>query len=176
MNDLVGMKREDYERLKETEKAHLREIQKLKQRLREAERRRSIGKALHDAEAAGETEAFDEALTRVQLEAAEEQAKLDLAIDSTEETSSSVEVPDPSEIEAELTKARAAELVRHMKISMGMQESDEVTPAGDETGRQKSVGKSTKDDDPEPEPEAPAPERPETDVSKTIGRMKSGDD
>ncbi|MFV1980393.1 MAG: hypothetical protein ACC655_04500, partial [Rhodothermia bacterium] len=127
------MKREDFERLKEEEKAHLREIQKLKRRLREAERVRSIGKALSDVESAGSMDQLDEALKKVKLEALEGEAKLDIALDSSLEATGALK-SDPAEMEAELSKARAAELVKHMKISMGLDE-----PA-DSSGR-KSVGR-----------------------------------
>ena len=183
------MKREDYERLKEDEKAHLREVRKLKKRLREAERTRSIGKALTDMKSAGSTEDFDDALAKVQLEALEQEARLDVVLESAEEAgvkpaagSDETAADEDSDIASEadalklkddLAKEKAAELVRHMKLSMGMVD----TPPQDE-GKPKSVSKSTgasekrspktkgdtKKTSPEPEEES--------DVSKTIGRMK----
>ncbi len=146
------MKRENFERLKEEEKAHLREIRKLKRRLREAERVRSIGKALSDVRAAGSMDQLDEALTNVKLEALEVEARLDVAVGSSQGEAAAQS--DPAEMEAELSKARAAELVRHMKISMGLEERD-LRPAGS------SGAGSDVDDSSGSEPIA----------QKTIGRM-----
>lgn len=117
------MKREDFERLKEKEKAHLRDIRKLKRRLHEAERVRSIGKALNDIESAGSMDEIDEALRRVQLEALEGESRLDIALQSNQD-SEQTQKPDLAEMEAELSKAKAAELVKHMKLSMGLQDRD----------------------------------------------------
>jgi hypothetical protein len=155
------MKPEDRERLKEKEKAHLREIQQLKQRLREAERVRSIGKALNDVESAGSMDELDEALSKVQLEALEGEAKLDMALDASA-TQTPGQKFDPIELEAESSKARAEELVRHMKISMGMEGLDSKTG-----GTQESDDSG---DDPEDADQS------DGSVAKTIGRMKPGDE
>ena len=172
------MKREDFERLKAEEKAHLREIQKLKRRLREAERVRSIGKALSDVEAAGSMDQLDEALTKVKLEALEGEAKLDLAIDSS--LGEAAAKSDPAEMEAELSKARAAELVRHMKISMGLEERDPrqsgssgptLIREADSSGR-KSVGRAPREGS-DSDSDSDGTDASETDpiAQKTIGRM-----
>ena len=170
------MKREDFERLKAEEKAHLREIQKLKRRLREVERVRSIGKALSDVEAAGSMDQLDEALTKVKLEVLEGEAKLDVAIDSS--LGGAAAQSDPAEMEADLSKARAAELVRHMKISMGLEERDSgrsgssgpsLIPEADSSGG-KSVGRAPREGS---DSGSDGNDASETDpiAQKTIGRM-----
>lgn len=152
------MGRKEIDKLKEAEKAHLREMQQLKRRLREVERMRSIGKALQDVESAGSSDEFDEALSRVQLEALEGEAKLDMMLDS-QGSASSTEEPDPIEAGEELSKARAAEMVRHMKISMGLSDG---APEAEEM--------PTRPDGPE------SVAQPGPDMTKTIGRMKPTDD
>lgn len=171
------MKREEFERLKEEEKAHLREVQKLKQRLREAERVRSIGKALGDVESAGSMDELDEALSKVQLEALEGESRLDMAIESSHNAELD-KTPDPAEMEAELSKARAAELVRHMKISMGLEEREsKPAPPADsatvESPSGKTVGREHREDSPPDDGDA---ETSDSNVDKTIGRMKGGDE
>lgn len=171
------MKREEFERLKEEEKAHLREVQRLKQRLREAERVRSIGKALGDVESAGSMDELDEALSKVQLEALEGESRLDLALESSQDAKLD-KTPDPAEMEAELSKARAAELVRHMKISMGLAERDSRPASSSdsatvESPAGKSVGRGHREDS---EPDDSDAETSDSNVEKTIGRMKRGDE
>lgn len=169
------MDRKDFEKLKEEEKAHLREIAKLKQRLREARRVRSIGDALNEVESAGSYDDFDESLTKVQLEALENQVRMEMALGDTE---ASQATPDPEQFEADLSKARAAELVKHMKVSMGL---EEATGASDESGASdeaRSVGRSQHGAPPAaassggPSEEESDSDLEEQDVSKTIGRMK----
>ena len=115
------MKREDFDRSKQQEREHLLEIQKLKRRLREAERTRSIGRALQDVKSAGSTEDFDRALSNVKLEAAEGEARFDMALTAGEEADGSVE-GDTAHLDDDLTKQKAAQLVKHMKVSMGLEE------------------------------------------------------
>lgn len=166
------MKRKDFEKLKEKEKAHLLEIQKLKQRLREAERVRSIGKALDDIESAGSVEELDEALAKVHLEALESEAKLDLILDADREAGGDPEL-DEAEAEAEFSRARAAELVRHMKMSMGLDDYGKPDDSsGSEAAGKKSVGRDrARQSD---VPDDAGAEEPGT--GKSIGRMKPGDE
>lgn len=148
------MKREEFERLKEEEKKHLREIRALKQRLKEAQRLQRIGKALQDVRSSGESEAFDESLTEVQRRAAEQEARLELAIDSAA-GESPADIPEVDE-EA-LKAARAADFIRQMKVSMGDDQSTSQPPA---TQPAKEAGESESSD-----------ESDEADFEKTIGRM-----
>lgn len=170
------MKREDFERLKEEEKEHLREIRKLKERLREAKRMRSIGEALHDVKAAGSTEDLEEALTQLELEVLESEARLEMALEADPEKLDSG-IRDPEELEADLSKERAAELVRHMKISMGLEDAPGRAAEPGLTEGKRSVGRpaeaeASDADDPVDVDEADD----ERDSSKTIGRMKPRND
>jgi hypothetical protein len=165
------MNREDFEKLKEKEKAHLREIQKLKQRLREAKRVRSIGTALKDVEAAATLDELKDALEKVQLEALEGEAKLDMILDSGEAAQKEAEL----DTEEELSKVRAAELVKHMKMSMGLDDygrpdDDPEAPEGvsKSVGRDRSEETDESNDEDEAEPDRP--------LGKSIGRMKPRDE
>jgi len=153
------MKREDFERLKEEEKKHLREIRNLKQQLKDAERLQRIGRALSDIERSGELEGFDSSLEDVQRSAAEQEARLEIAAEGAAETARQIEV---SEIDEEaLAKARAAEFIRRMKVSMA--EGEEPTsPAS--TASEKSE-RAAKESVP----------RAESAPEKTIGRMAPKD-
>ncbi len=169
------MKREDFERSKLQEKEHLREIQKLKKRLREAERTRSIGRALQDVKSAGSTEDFDRALSNVKLEAAQGEAKFDMALTAGEEADRSVE-RDVAQLDDDLAKEKAAQLVKHMKVSMGM--ADEVEMLKAEMPA-KSIGREQEAENDEEAGEVESKSDSESEVApkvgevpKTIGRMK----
>ncbi len=144
------MKPEEFERLKQQEKAHLLEVEKLKARLKEAERLRSIGQALNDVRAAGSTDALDASLERVQFETAAHEARMDMAIDGSADSTSTVD--DVARTDEEFAALRAADLVKQMKRSMGaLSEPDSASI------QESASDKGTTED-----------EKP---VRKTIGRM-----
>ena len=150
------MKREEFERLKEEEKKHLREIRDLKQKLKAAQRIQRIGRALTEIEQAGELEGFDISLEEVQRKAAEQEARLDLVVDSADPI-------DPLEIQPiddeALQKARAAEFIERLKVSME-----------DPGDRAETAQARTPDQQQERKVSGPAGE-PSVDFEKTIGRM-----
>lgn len=138
---------EEFERIKEAEKAHLREIRKLKDTLRRAQQRNRVRGALSDMNADAlmrETDDSIEALTRDALEA---EARLTVAMEHAD-LQPPEEMIGPTELdEEELRKARALELIRQLKEEAA---ADEASPP---------AGPSAT------EPEPPARE-------KTIGRMR----
>lgn len=150
------MKREEFERLKEEEKKHLRDIRDLKQKLKAAQRIQRIGKALNEIEHAGELEGFDISLEEVQRKAAEQEARLDLAVDSTG-------LIDPVEIqpidEDALQKARAAEFIKRMKVSI------------EDPGNRAETAKAGAPDQPQERKASERADEPQVDFEKTIGRM-----
>lgn len=150
------MKREDFERLKEEEKRHLLEIRALKQQLKDAQRLQRIGEALHDIESAGALVGFDRSLEDVQRDAAEQEARLDLAVGNT----GSLESSDLQEEDEETLKMkRAADFVRQMKIATGRSaDVAEMTPAGSSAASDPSEGTEE-------------PVADEQSFEKTIGRM-----
>ncbi len=141
---------EEFERLKNEEKAHLRQLRQLKQTHRDAQRTASTVSALHamrNPELEAET---DEMTERLMRGAAVSEARLDLAL----EGQAPVTGPD-NELDREaLAKAEAEALVRQMKAQMGG--GSERTPA--ETGASASAA-----------PSAPA-------GAKTIGRTPPADE
>lgn len=154
------MKREDFERIKEEEKKHLLEIRALKRQLKDAERLQRIGGALQNIQSAGDLEGFDSALEEVQRGAAEQEARLDLAVDSAASLDS-VQLSD--EDEETLKLARAADFVRQMKTSVGHETAPRSAPP---------PARSEKPESAEPERES-LEETP--DFEKTIGRMTPRD-
>ena len=149
------MKREDFDRLKDEEKRHLREIQDLKRKLKEAQRMQRIGRALGDVQRAGDLEGFDSSLEEVQRRAAEQEARLDLAATGAE----SLDTVDLPEIDEEaLKRARAADFIKQMKVTM---DEDPPSRASSQAG---GVEESE-------EKETESPGEDAADFEKTIGRM-----
>ena len=150
------MKREEFERLKEEEKKHLREIRDLKQRLKAAQRIQRIGRALTEIEQAGELEGFDISLEEVQRKAAEQEARLDLVVENAGPI-------DPVEIEPideeALQKARAAEFIKRMKVSM------------EAPGDRAETAQGRTPDQPQEHKASGPVDEPPVDFEKTIGRM-----
>lgn len=150
------MKREDFERLKEEEKKHLREIRALKQRLKEAQRMQRIGSALRDIESGGNLEGFERSLEDVERKALEQEARLDMAIESA----ASEEPAELPEVDEEALKlARAADFIRRMKVSLA---EGEPPPKPARAGVEHD------------EPKDKAPDETDggsPDYEKTIGRM-----
>ncbi len=104
------MRPEDYQRLKEAEKEHLRALRRLKEAVRLLRRRRAIDEALTSLERQTEAtlSAHNEALERLALETAYQEARLELALEGHELPPN--DVPDP-----ERTRRRAQELLRQLR-------------------------------------------------------------
>lgn len=166
------MTREEFERLKEAEKAHLRKLKELKQTLAGARRIQSSRQALDDM-MSGSRDILDEndgLVERLSQDAAISEARVDMALDSESERNREA---DAEEIEEELRKARAQELVRRMRQQITPDtEGTAAPPAADAPEEQrasseKTIGKPQElQPDPRPEPEGKG--LPE----KTIGRVK----
>lgn len=148
------MKREDFERLKEEEKKHLREIRALKQKLKDAQRLQRIGKALQDIESAGDLEGFERSLEEVERKALEQEARLDMAIDSSG-SSTPEELPELDE-EA-LRRVRAADFIQRMKVTLG-----EITESAEESTAPQAEHEQDAADTSKEDPAG---------LEKTIGRM-----
>ena len=150
------MKREEFERLKEEEKRHLREIRDLKQKLKAAQRIQRTGSALTEIERAGELEGFDISLEEVQRKAAEQEARLDLAVESADPIGP-IEI-QPIDEEA-LQKARAAEFIKRMKVSL------------EDPGDRAEAAQARVQEQPQERKSSGPADQPPVDFEKTIGRM-----
>jgi hypothetical protein len=149
---------EEFERLKEQEKAHLRQLRDLKQQHRDVQRKKSIFDALRSLTRPDIDETHDEQVGKVMQDAAMSEARLDLAMESAEAAARAEQ--DAKELE-ELRKAQAEALVRQMKGELGVPAPpDAPAPAGEE----KTIGRAGADEN----RLADEPERP----AKSIGRQR----
>ena len=161
-----SMSPEEFERLKNEEKEHLRKLRALKNQHREVQRKTSILGALRgmrnpDLEA--DTDSRTEDLFR---DAATQEARLDLALES--DAASQQAAQDEADLE-QIRKAKAEEMIRQMKAGMGEPPSTldapqaaNRTPGAPAPSGPKTIGRTP------PAPDAP-PDAPSRDA-KTIGR------
>lgn len=121
-----------YEKALKVKKAFIREkdrkIQEAKEALRASERaewQSKVADALEQFEVGGLDQTHDEMIHRVNEEAAKNEARMELALDSID--------TETMEIEANAEKIRAHELVKQFKAEMGVDAGEEEEQASDET-------------------------------------------
>lgn len=110
------MDRAEFERMKEEEKKHLRELKALKSKLKEVEQKKKVVDALKGVglpESVQDT--HDEMVNRLNRSAIEQEAKMEIALEGAGFALPQVPVVD----EETLQKNRAAELIKQMKLEMG---------------------------------------------------------
>lgn len=147
---------EEYQRLKEAEKEHLRSLRKLKQTVRSLQRQKKLTDAVENVttrpmDALSDHDALVQELA---LETARNEARLDVALESISQDSVEEAARD-AEAEDTLRKAKAAELVRQLRSQV---DAGVPGPAGPRTESTSPNAKDSGARDRLPE--------------KTIGRMK----
>lgn len=158
------MSPEEYKRLKEAEKAHLRKLKELKKTAHLLGRRKAVNDALESL-ATGSKEALDvhdEMVDKLTMETIQQEARLEIALENQAMRDAEA-TPDASArtLEASeevLRKERAKSLVEQMKLQMGTAPETTTPPAP------QPKSSETQDEDASSAP----PEVPE----KTIGRMR----
>lgn len=142
---------EEFDRLKEEEKAHLRQIRALKEAVRLLERQRSVTSALEQMTSRSREalEANERLIDEIARDTARQEAKLDVALEST---------PDHDSLEETGAAIRAQQLVEKLRRQMSPEEEE-----------------ATADEAPSVAAEDPkrSPARPEALPEKTLGRMRS---
>ncbi|QXD16956.1 hypothetical protein GQ464_008485 [Rhodocaloribacter litoris] len=175
---------EEYQRIKEAEKEHLRKLRELKRKVRELERLKKVNQALSDVTggAASVLDTHREMIEKLAMETALSEARLELALEAEQEAApASAEDPASNEtLEEALQKARAQELIRQMKLEVtsSADETPARPPAGKTIGAmdpgtgQRAPGAETTTPPAAPEKPADPPAGPDPLPDKTIGRMK----
>lgn len=145
----MAMTPEEFERLKQAEKEHLRKMRALKQQYRQAKRKKGVMNALQGIIRPDLDNVHDEMVDKLTMQNIESEARFEVAMENAGVAEDALEKAAREEAEREeLRKAEAAELVRQMKLEAGgeFQESD-----------------SSRD-------------TPTTDTAKTIGRVPPPDE
>ena len=158
---------EEFERLKEAEKVHLRKLKALKQQHRQAQQKKGILDALKGIVRPDLDDVHDEMVDRLTRKNIESEARFEIALENANLTDDALEKAAQEETEREaLRQAEAEALVRRMKIEAG----GGSAPSADETNVQaggKTIGRTPTPEEPQAESdETPGPAK----GSKTIGR------
>jgi len=164
------MKREEFERIKEAEKEHLRKLRKLKDAVRQLERQKKISGAISDMTSSmhEKLDVHTDMIDRMAVDAALSEARLEIALERTEEADSAEQRATD---EADLAKARARQMVERMRDGTGVRvpSADESTKSVGRMDTQRAHDESQDSTGPGPKATGPkADDLPE----KTIGRMK----
>lgn len=175
---------EEYQRFKNAEKEHLKKLKELKKAVQVLERQKNIQSELEKMSRASDDalQAQSEAVERLALETAHQEARLEVAMDSVESASSSV---SDEALEDELRSARAQTLIERLKQSMEDEDEIGADAAVPEAARsapskmKETVSANASADAPETNRQkdertaggAPANPTTEGRPEKTIGRM-----
>ena len=160
---------EEYKRIKEAEKEHLRKLKKLKEAHRQLERQQKVTKAVTDmtSSISEKMDVHDDMMSQIATESAINEARLEMAIESRE--SEDLETQS-LEDELELAKVKARELIRQLKAEEGAPSKtkkgkDLSKPEKKEVKKTAAKSKSSNASKPKADSKDDLPE-------KTIGRMK----
>jgi hypothetical protein len=153
---------EEFERLKEEEKRHLREMRALKQQYREAQRKRGVLDALKGMMNPEADATHEEMLDRLSRQNIEREARFEVAFDAAglSEEAAAQRAQEEADREA-VRKAEAEALVRQMKQQMGDPSGGAASEPDRAEGR--TIGRGTAPAGDEAPGETPR-------GSKTIGR------
>ena len=174
------MDRDEFNRLKEAEKAHLRKVRALKQQLREANRKKGLLNALKGLDTSALDATHEEALRKVTEQNISSEARFEIAMEALDAAEQQeADRAELARIEAERQKTAASDLVQQMKAQMlgdAAQHAAQQTADAADTEAEVTPGKSigpriAQNDADESEPDdvsASAPER----SAKTIGRFR----
>ena len=152
---------EEFQRLKEAEKEHLRKLRALKQQARTVGRTSSAMSALERMKSAARDviDTGAEMLDKLNLDTFQMEARTDMVLDASAERKAEADLD--AEHEAAIRKQRAEERLKQMKLEMGLREAP---------GQPEAPATETA---PEAEAEDPT-QRPDGLPEKTLGRMKPG--
>lgn len=158
---------EEFEQLKEAEKAHLRQLKALKQQYRNAQRRKGLMDALTGIVRPDLDDVHDEMVDKLTMKNIESEARFEMALENANLTDDALEQAAVEEAERDsLRKAEAEALVHQMKLEAG--------GAAPGPGSQscvsadgKTIGRSATPEEPASESDKPTGE---TRGPKTIGR------
>ena len=131
---------QDRERLKEEYKEHYRRIKEAKERLKRAEQKGKISRAVNNMNADNLLETVDEFLGKVREKVTNVEARLDVAMDSLEdEDTAAGSKIRKEELDEELKKQKAKQTLKQVKAEMGML-YNEIEKHADEIKTEKTIG------------------------------------
>ncbi len=155
---------EEYQRVKEAEKEHLRALKRLKKAVRQLERSKSIAQSVTRMTAGSENvlDTHREMVDKLAMETAHYEAKLEVALESASDRAERAEREEAlAKADEDLQRARARDLIDQIRseLQAGAEEAPAAPDVEDRTtSKEPPPGDSEGEDKPMPE--------------KTIGRMR----
>jgi hypothetical protein len=161
---------EEFQRIKEAEKEHLRALKKLKEQLRAAQRLQTVNRALREMQdAPGEDleRTHEEMIERLAMDTVRQEVQLDMAISEASAKTTEESAGPTAASEVELEKLRAQSLIRQIKIEMGL----ETPPQKQDPAPNVATARRDVEAEGGAPPAHPTP-TPRTGPEKTIGRLR----
>jgi hypothetical protein len=161
---------EEYERIKEAEKDHLRKLKKLKEAHRQLQRQARVTKAVTDMTSSMQEklDVHADMMDRIATESAINEARLEMAIESRQTEDLETQA---LEDELELTRAKARDLIRKLKEEPEERAASKAPPRASNSDEPTDRRDSTADK-PSGSTPAASPTAGDDLPEKTIGRMK----
>ncbi|MEM8600162.1 MAG: hypothetical protein AAGF99_09605 [Bacteroidota bacterium] len=140
------MDKNEFERIKAEEKAHLRKLRDLKQQYRGVSRQKKVLDALNAMQRPDLDATYEEAMRGLTEDAALTEARLEIAMEDAKATAPKPEALTEADRE-KLRKAEAAALIRQMKAEMGtpaseMAAPDDVAPTVSDAPAPRTIGRA----------------------------------
>lgn len=116
------MSPEDYERIKEAEKEHLRAMKKLKQQVRALKKKQRVSGSVADMARGMDSvlQTHEQALEDLALETLRNEARMEVALEQTDADALGSDTPPLEDLNEAAQKARAKALVQQLKTQMGV--------------------------------------------------------
>lgn len=127
--------RSERERLKEEYKTHYRKMRDTKEKYSRARKTQDIARALKNMDKSQVLDSFDDFLYSVKHKLASVEARLDVAMEGLEDDRSVEE----QELDEEMTKSRAKDTLRQVKMEMGLLYK-EIEKQADNINVNKTIG------------------------------------
>jgi hypothetical protein len=159
---------EEFEKIKQAEKAHLRKIRELKNTVRQLERQKKITGAISDLTSSFQQklDVHDEMMDRIAIDSARNEARLEMAMEKSEESD---ERDQLARDEADLAKARSRQTIESLREKDSAPKSvvESATEKAGTPAEQVETQTARRT-----ESKSVGSEKPDKLPEKTIGRMK----
>lgn len=128
--------RKERERLKEEYKAHYRKMREIKEKHSRSKKTQNIAEALKSMDKSQMLDTFDDFLYSVKHKLASVEARLDVAMEKLSEDKNQ---PAQQELDEEMTREKAKDTLRQVKMEMGLL-YEEIERQADSIDANKTIG------------------------------------
>ncbi len=163
---------EEFQKIKDAEKEHLRSLKELKQAVRNLERQKKLTGAVSNITKSEDLlDNHDSLVDKLAVETAHNEARLEIALESAAAKESIQRAEEArNKLDSDLQQIRAKDLVRQLKTQMGETDTPSTIPP---SAHQDSQAASSPTDPISSRSDAVSSNAEETDLpEKTLGRMR----